>query len=225
MTRTPLTSTWHEFICICAIHGCTWAGILSWYPYLDRRTIRVLNQSLWLKSLTARQRCLAGNANALPFLRNRLPYVPTPNLEDQETVFIRPLAIDQPGMKDSVSVAGTPQVAEVRKPSHHAKRLTRTSRNNQVEQFASSFRIFQFLDPSDSASLPICTDTQFHLTLNDALGRDGSSGLGNLAVSQPSCFLQAAWEIGTGRVLQLNQLSDFFYLPCIIHTVGTSETF
>ncbi|KER28826.1 hypothetical protein T265_04432 [Opisthorchis viverrini] len=67
----------------------------------NRRTIRVLNQSLWLKSLTARQRCLAGNANALPFLRNKSPHVPTPNLEGQETVFVRPLTIDQPGVRDS----------------------------------------------------------------------------------------------------------------------------
>ncbi|KAG5443756.1 hypothetical protein CSKR_111011 [Clonorchis sinensis] len=50
----------------------------------------------------------AGNVNALPFLRNKSPHVPTPNLEDQETVFVRPLAIDQPGMRDSVSVVGTP---------------------------------------------------------------------------------------------------------------------
>ncbi|KER25008.1 hypothetical protein T265_07460 [Opisthorchis viverrini] len=94
------------FICVCAIHGCTWAGILPGRPYLDRRTIKVLNQSLWLKSLTARQRCLAGNANALPFLRNKSPHVPTPNLEGHETVFVRPLTIDQPGVRDSVSVAG-----------------------------------------------------------------------------------------------------------------------
>ncbi|KAG5453908.1 hypothetical protein CSKR_111430 [Clonorchis sinensis] len=107
------------------LHGDT-DRILSGRPHLDRRTIRVLNQSLWLKSLTARQRCLAGNANALLFLRNNSPHVPTPNLEDQETVFVRPLAIDQLGMRDSVSVAGTlPRivqwVAEVRKPPHHGK--------------------------------------------------------------------------------------------------------
>ncbi|KAG5441216.1 hypothetical protein CSKR_102430 [Clonorchis sinensis] len=111
---------------MCAIHGCTWARILSGRPHLDRRTIRVINQSLWLKSLTARQRCLAGNTNALLFLRNNSPPVPTPNLEDQETVFVRPLAIDQLGMRDSVSVAGTlPSIAqwvtEVRKPPHHGK--------------------------------------------------------------------------------------------------------
>ncbi|KER22754.1 hypothetical protein T265_09200 [Opisthorchis viverrini] len=52
------------------------------------------------------KRCLVGNANALPFLRNKSPHVPTPNLEGQETVFVRPLTIDQPGMRDSVSVAG-----------------------------------------------------------------------------------------------------------------------
>ncbi|KAG5446481.1 hypothetical protein CSKR_112210 [Clonorchis sinensis] len=61
---------------------------------IKRREIRVLNQSLGLKSLTTRQRCLAGNASALPFLRKKSPHVPTPNLEDQGTVFVRPLAID-----------------------------------------------------------------------------------------------------------------------------------
>ncbi|KER33406.1 LOW QUALITY PROTEIN: hypothetical protein T265_12620 [Opisthorchis viverrini] len=30
-------------------------------------------------------------------------------------------------------------------------------------------------------------------------------GLGNLAVSQPSCNLRVAWQLGTGRVLQLNE--------------------
>ncbi|KER23397.1 hypothetical protein T265_08721 [Opisthorchis viverrini] len=33
-------------------------------------------------------------------------------------------------------------------------------------------------------------------------------GLGNLAISQPSCFLRVAWQLGTGRVLQLR---GFFY--------------
>ncbi|KER25137.1 hypothetical protein T265_14271, partial [Opisthorchis viverrini] len=34
-----------------------------------------------------------------------------------------------------------------------------------------------------------------------------SSCLGNLAVSQPSCFLRMAWQLGTERVLQLNDYS------------------
>ncbi|KAG5447306.1 hypothetical protein CSKR_110153 [Clonorchis sinensis] len=114
--------------------GPGWAGILPGPPHLDRRTIRVLNQSLWLKSLTARQRCLAGNANALLFLRNNSPHVPTPNLEDQETVFVRPITRNQPGMKDSVSVAGAHSgiarwVAEVRKSSHHGKVQSLRDRN------------------------------------------------------------------------------------------------
>ncbi|KAG5446839.1 hypothetical protein CSKR_112407 [Clonorchis sinensis] len=122
-TRRP---TWHESIVSCKCHNCTWDGILSGRSHLDRRTIRVFDQSLWLKSLTSRQRCLAGNANVIPFLRNMSPHVPTPNLEDQETVFVRPLTIDQPGMRDSVSVAGTPPriaqwVTEIHKPSHHGK--------------------------------------------------------------------------------------------------------
>ncbi|KER28782.1 hypothetical protein T265_04473 [Opisthorchis viverrini] len=92
----------------------TSAGILSGCPNLDggsqraevgfapqtfRRTIRVLNQSLLLKRLTARQQWLARNANALPFPRNKSPHVPTPNMEGQETVFVRPLPMDQPGMR------------------------------------------------------------------------------------------------------------------------------
>ncbi|KAG5446366.1 hypothetical protein CSKR_113691 [Clonorchis sinensis] len=107
-------------------YDCTWAEMLSRRPHLDRKTVRVLNQGLWLKSLIARQRRLAGNASALPFPRNKSPNVPTPNLKDQKTVFVRPLTIDQPGMRDTLSVAGTPSsiaqwVAEVRKPSHRGK--------------------------------------------------------------------------------------------------------
>ncbi|KAG5446640.1 hypothetical protein CSKR_108299 [Clonorchis sinensis] len=60
---------------ICECHGCTRAGILPGRPHLDGRMIRVLNQSLWLKSLTVRQRCWAGNASTLPFLRNTSPHM------------------------------------------------------------------------------------------------------------------------------------------------------
>ncbi|KER23505.1 hypothetical protein T265_08627 [Opisthorchis viverrini] len=35
----------------------------------------------------------------------------------------------------------------------------------------------------------------------------GGARLGNLAVSQPSCFLRVAWQLGNGRVLQLNAIS------------------
>ncbi|KAG5443080.1 hypothetical protein CSKR_113841 [Clonorchis sinensis] len=55
-TRQPM---WHEFIVGGRYHIGAWAGILSGRLQLDRRTIRLLNQSLWLKSLTTRQRCLA----------------------------------------------------------------------------------------------------------------------------------------------------------------------
>ncbi|KER27484.1 hypothetical protein T265_05450 [Opisthorchis viverrini] len=49
-----------------------------------------------------------------------------PNPEGQVTVFVRPLIIDQPDMRDSVSVTGTfpsitQWIAEVREPSHHGK--------------------------------------------------------------------------------------------------------
>ncbi|KAG5455147.1 hypothetical protein CSKR_111550 [Clonorchis sinensis] len=49
--------------------------------------------------------------------------------------------------------------------------------------------------------------TAFTHTFCRAWGRDGPSGLGNLAVSQPSCTLRVTWQLGTERVLQLN---DFF---------------
>ncbi|KER33588.1 hypothetical protein T265_12563, partial [Opisthorchis viverrini] len=42
--------------------------------------------------------------------------------------------------------------------------------------------------------------------------RDGPSGLGNLAVSLPSCFLLVAWPLGTKRVLQLN---DYYYYSAV----------
>ncbi|KER27432.1 hypothetical protein T265_05536 [Opisthorchis viverrini] len=45
--------------------------------------------------------CLAGNANALPFLRSNPPQVPP------TTWRARPLTVDQPGMRDSMSVTGT----------------------------------------------------------------------------------------------------------------------
>ncbi|KAG5447742.1 hypothetical protein CSKR_106776 [Clonorchis sinensis] len=44
-----------------------------------------------------------GNANALPFLRNKSPHVKLPSLEDQEAEFVRPLTIGQPGLRDPVS--------------------------------------------------------------------------------------------------------------------------
>ncbi|KER20378.1 hypothetical protein T265_11053 [Opisthorchis viverrini] len=40
-------------------------------PHLDKRTIRVLNPSLWLKSLTVRQQFWTGNASTLPFYGTR----------------------------------------------------------------------------------------------------------------------------------------------------------
>ncbi|GAA55607.1 hypothetical protein CLF_108450, partial [Clonorchis sinensis] len=47
--RRPM---WHEMICKRAVHACTLPGILSGYPELDRKTIRVLYEGLWLESLT-----------------------------------------------------------------------------------------------------------------------------------------------------------------------------
>ncbi|KAG5447968.1 hypothetical protein CSKR_100914 [Clonorchis sinensis] len=74
-----------EFICVCEIQGCTWAWILPRRPCPDGRTIDVFNQSFRLDNLTTRQRCLAGNASALQFLREQVATrVPAPSLEDQE---------------------------------------------------------------------------------------------------------------------------------------------
>ncbi|GAA53491.1 hypothetical protein CLF_110358 [Clonorchis sinensis] len=58
------------------------------------------------------------------FTEHVATHVPTPNIEGQEIMFIRPLPIDQPGMRDSLGVAQTPSsiaqwVAEVHKPPHH----------------------------------------------------------------------------------------------------------
>ena len=84
---------WHEFICICDFHGCTWARILPGCPDLDRRTIRVLIQSLWLKSLSARQR-----SSAEVFWGAGCNTSSNPNLEGQETEFVWPLSTAQMSM-------------------------------------------------------------------------------------------------------------------------------
>ncbi|KAG5445458.1 hypothetical protein CSKR_103729, partial [Clonorchis sinensis] len=47
-----------------------------------KHALSVVHQSLWLTSLTARQRRLVGNASSLPFLWNKSPHFLTPNLEE-----------------------------------------------------------------------------------------------------------------------------------------------
>ncbi|KER25542.1 hypothetical protein T265_07001 [Opisthorchis viverrini] len=65
---------WHESIVRRRDHCCTWAGILPGHPHLDRRTFKFLNQSVWLLSLIAGQRCLVGDASAFHFLRCSNPH-------------------------------------------------------------------------------------------------------------------------------------------------------
>ncbi|KAG5452249.1 hypothetical protein CSKR_106883 [Clonorchis sinensis] len=108
-----------------------------------------------------------------------------PNLEDQETVLVRPLTIDQRGMRDTVNVEGTP-------PS-----------------------ITQWVTSADGERRENKPAAQFHVpSANLLTGRSvvrirplpldfPCLGLGNLAVSQPSCNLRVAWQLGTQRVLQL----------------------
>ncbi|KAG5441943.1 hypothetical protein CSKR_107977, partial [Clonorchis sinensis] len=42
-------------------------------------------------------------------------------------------------------------------------------------------------------------------------------GLGNLALSQPSCFLLVAWQLGTKTVLQLNSYLFGYEGTCLTH--------
>ncbi|KER27071.1 LOW QUALITY PROTEIN: hypothetical protein T265_13882 [Opisthorchis viverrini] len=183
--------------------------------------------------LTARQWCLAGNANALPFLRNKLPHVPTRNMEGQETVFVRPLTIDQPGMRDyecRETLSSIVQwIAEVRKPSHHGK--VQSLRDGIQSIAAIAFvagHIVRWKSPlflvTDS---PTPTYTSYgseigQVNANLLTGRSAVRtrplplhfpclGLGNLVVSQPSCLLRVAWQLGTERVLQLNDLFIYIY--------------
>ncbi|KAG5442389.1 hypothetical protein CSKR_103630 [Clonorchis sinensis] len=80
---------------------CLWS--VSTQSILQSRgTVSICNDTL--KSLTARQQCLVGSANALPFLWNKSPHVPAPNLEGQETVFVRPLTVDHPTINNCSAV-------------------------------------------------------------------------------------------------------------------------
>ncbi|KER28550.1 hypothetical protein T265_13567, partial [Opisthorchis viverrini] len=60
--------------------------------------------------------------------------------------------------------------------------------------------------PTNAPDLPIYQHiTNFHqlqLFIRTRLSK--TSGLGNLAVTQPSCFLWVTWQLGTERMLQLN---------------------
>ncbi|KER24700.1 hypothetical protein T265_07700 [Opisthorchis viverrini] len=47
-------------------------------------------------------------------------------------------------------------------------------------------------------------------------------GLDNLAVSQPSCFLRVAWQLGTGKALQLNDFFFLFFLS-VIHLTASAN--
>ena len=86
-----------------------WARILSGRPNLDRRTIRVLIQSLWLKSLNRKAAVFW-----LYFLQYTLPYVHKPStLMMDETVLVRPLSIDQPGMRNSIDVMNITQYSSM----------------------------------------------------------------------------------------------------------------
>ncbi|GAA57113.1 hypothetical protein CLF_112188, partial [Clonorchis sinensis] len=52
---------------------------------------------------------------------------------------------------------------------------------------------------------------------------DSSALLGNLAVSQPSCFLRVARQLGTERVLQLNSLNSTLVPAATVSTTGKRE--
>ncbi|KAG5441004.1 hypothetical protein CSKR_101233 [Clonorchis sinensis] len=100
---TCLISSIHRY----TVRGCPWAGIVSGCPHVDSGTIRVLRQCLWLERLIERQRSSRTTPTELQFSQNKSPHVRAPNLEDQDTVYVRPLTTDQPGMRDSVNVTRT----------------------------------------------------------------------------------------------------------------------
>ncbi|KAG5452687.1 hypothetical protein CSKR_114189 [Clonorchis sinensis] len=70
------------------------------------------------KHLAQKPNCKAavsgGNCKYITvFSEHVATHVPTRHLEEQGTVFIRPLTIDQPGMRGSASVAGHPQYGSI----------------------------------------------------------------------------------------------------------------
>ncbi|GAA52577.1 hypothetical protein CLF_108385 [Clonorchis sinensis] len=94
----------------------TFSGVASYHPHHVMR----YNQRIWLKSLSARQRRLAGNSNS--------------DLEGQETVLVRPVTIDQPGMRDYECRIYTPHawVTEAHEPSHYVGREEQATFKNQL---------------------------------------------------------------------------------------------
>ncbi|KER26598.1 hypothetical protein T265_06172 [Opisthorchis viverrini] len=79
------------------------------------RTIRVLNQSLWLKSLTARQRCLAGKCECITISTEQVATCSNPQPGGPGDRCER--LCECRGTLSSIAQ----WIAEVRKPSHHGK--------------------------------------------------------------------------------------------------------
>ncbi|GAA50317.1 hypothetical protein CLF_104367 [Clonorchis sinensis] len=71
---------------------------------------------------------------------NTSPHVPNPNLEDQKTAFVRPLTIDQPGMRDCDCCADTTQYSLM---DHEVTQAHTTETKNSYERTTKPGTVFQ----------------------------------------------------------------------------------
>ncbi|KER23496.1 hypothetical protein T265_08619 [Opisthorchis viverrini] len=53
---------------------------------------------------------------------------------------------------------------------------------------------------------PLLSELVVAISLDQG-SKTGRASLGDLAISRPSCFLRVSWQLGTGRMLQLNNLT------------------
>ncbi|KER28898.1 LOW QUALITY PROTEIN: hypothetical protein T265_13493, partial [Opisthorchis viverrini] len=149
------------------------------------------------------------------------PHVPTPNLEDQETVFVRPLTIDQPGIGDSCrgTLSSIAQwIAEVRKPSHHGKvqslrdgESLRSDREvwwtqkvkemEEAQKAGNARRLFQLIRATGPRKPPV----------SESIKHQNGTTISNKEerLDRLSCNLRVAWHLGTEKVLQLNDTSNY----------------
>ncbi|KAG5445014.1 hypothetical protein CSKR_105026 [Clonorchis sinensis] len=122
-------------------------------------------------------------------------HVPTPNPEDQETVLVRPLTIDQPGMRDYASVMWTLSsiaqwVAEVHKPSHHGP-VSSYPENSAGSSVFSLCQSLRFAARRAKGLFSLCSECtkENHIAENSSTAHDrfrpswGSSGRRSSRVS------------------------------------------
>ncbi|KAG5451943.1 hypothetical protein CSKR_110368 [Clonorchis sinensis] len=148
------------------------------------------------------------------FIERIAAHVPTPNPESQETVFIIPPTIHQPGISYAPNTFKTKQsVIDQKIPAVHSPiKLWRYKQlSSCYSVYAKGTRWLKWLEHE-------FTDREVRGSNPTSASRIFLSGLGQLGVSQPSCFLLVAWQLQSSgsklALVELTNTSPYRSHPC-----------